>query len=107
NNARRELMCIADFYLYPKHDAAAVRQKLVEVALTSPYLQLSRPVIVIVAEKPWYTQYRLKAYPVEGRDQLLFTSDLTIRGKAALGKMGVEPATGVFPPPGTEEESNS
>ncbi|MFP5212912.1 MAG: mechanosensitive ion channel family protein [Acidobacteriota bacterium] len=96
NNARRELMCIADFYLHPKHDAALVRQKLYEVAVTSPYLQLDKPITVIVAEKPWATHYRLKAYPVEGRDQLLFTTDLTIRGKAALAELGIEPA--LIPP---------
>jgi hypothetical protein len=29
---------------------------------------------------------------VEGRDQFQFISDLTVRGKAALAHMGVEPA---------------
>jgi small conductance mechanosensitive channel len=103
NTGRRELMCITRFYLNPRHDPEPVRQKLLEVALTSPYLQLDRPVDVIVKEKPWYTQYRLQAYPVEGRDQLLFITDLTVRGKSALSELGVEPPIAWPMPIGMEE----
>lgn len=88
----RDLLCVADFYLEPCHDAVQVRQVLYDVALSSPFLQLDRPVVVIVAEKPWGTHYRLKAYPIDSRDQFLFTSDLTVRAKAALVKQGVRPA---------------
>jgi small-conductance mechanosensitive channel len=103
NNARRELMCIAHFYLHPHHDAATVRQKLLEVALTSPYLQFKRSTSVIVEEKPWYTHYQLRAYPVEGRDQNLFITDLTIRGKSALAEMDVGPPMYWRMPPSEEE----
>ena len=92
NDGTRFLQCVADFYLHPKHDAGLVRKKLTDVALTSPFLQMERPVAVIVAEKPWGTHYRLKAYPVEPRDQFQFTTDLTVRGKVALEEIGVEPA---------------
>lgn len=90
NDAKRELLCVADFYLHPKHDAARVRQKLYDVALSSSFVQLNNPICIAIAEKPWGTHYRLKAYPIEGRDQVLFTSDLTVRGKAALLGMGIE-----------------
>ena len=92
NSGQREHQCVADFYLHPEHDAEVVRQKLRQVALTSPYLQLDRPISVIVLEKPWSTHYRLKAYPIDGRDQFKFTSDMTVRGKAALAKLGVKAA---------------
>ncbi|HID51799.1 MAG TPA: mechanosensitive ion channel [Anaerolineae bacterium] len=92
NNGQREHMCVADFYLHPEHDAEEVRQKLRKVALTSPYLQLKRPIVVIVHERPWGTHYRLKAYPIDGRDQFKFTSDLTVRGEAALAQLDVRPA---------------
>jgi small conductance mechanosensitive channel len=92
NDGARNLLCVAHFYLDPDHDAALVRQKLEEVALTSPYLDLDRRLAVIVMEKPWGTHYQLKAYPMEGRDQFRFISDLTVRGKAALAKMEVKPA---------------
>lgn len=92
NDGRRDLMCVADFYVHPVHDGALVRQTLHDVALTSPYLNLERPVTVIVQEKPWGTHYKVKAYPVEGRDQFQFISDLTVRGKAALADLQVPPA---------------
>jgi hypothetical protein len=48
------------------------------------------PFAVIVTEKPWGTHYRLKAYPVDSAQQFQFVSDLTVRGKAALSRLGVE-----------------
>ena len=93
NDGRRDLMCVTDFYLEPRHDASLVRQLLNDVALTSPYVNLTRPRTVIVMEKPWGTHYRVKAYPVDARDQFQFITDLTIRGKAALDELGVQSTT--------------
>jgi len=45
--------------------------------------------MVSVHEKPWATHYRLKAYPIDARQQFRFISDLTVRGKAALLRLGV------------------
>jgi len=91
NRGNREHQCVADFYLHPEHDAQEVRQKLREVAVTSPYLHIGRPVSVVVHEKPWGTHYRLKAYPIDGREQFNFISDMTVRGKAALADLAVVP----------------
>ena len=85
-------MCVADFYLHPDHDGQVVQQKLHEVALASPYVHLHKPIVVVAAEEPWGTHYRLKAYPIDGRDQFLFVTDLTLRGKAMLRRLGVKPA---------------
>jgi small-conductance mechanosensitive channel len=93
NAGERELMCVADFYLDPDHDGQVVQQKLKDVALASPYLQIHKSVIVVAAEQPWGTHYRLKAYPIDGRDQFLFITDLTLRGKAMLRRLGVSAAT--------------
>jgi small conductance mechanosensitive channel len=92
NDGRRDLMCVADFFLEPRHNATQVRQKLFDVAMTSPYLNLERPIQVIVAEKPWGTHYQVKAYPVDSRDQFQFISDLTIRSKAVLGESNIQAA---------------
>jgi small conductance mechanosensitive channel len=89
NDGSPRLQCVADFYLHPQHDAAAVRQLLADVALTSAYLHLGDPITVVVQERPWATHYRLKAYPVDARQQFRFTSDLTVRGKAALMRRGI------------------
>lgn len=92
NDGTQNLQCVADFYLDPAHEGQKVRALLQDVALTSPYLQVERPVDVIAAERPWGTHYRLKAYPVDPRDQFRFTTDLTVRGKAALREANVSPA---------------
>ena len=89
SSGNRSLLCVTEFYLHPDHDAVAVRWRLAEVAETSSYRKSESPVTVIVSEKPWGTQYRLKAYVKESRDQFLFTTDLTIRGKEALRAMGI------------------
>lgn len=95
NSGQRTQLCVADFYLHPRHDALSVRRKLRNVALTSSYLDLERPVAVVVSEKPWGTHYRIKAYPVDARQQFQFISDLTVRGKDAMLTLGAEPAVPV------------
>ena len=93
NDGSPELMCVTDFYLDPRHDPVAVRETLLDVGLACPYTHLERPITVVVRETPWGTHYRLKAYPFDGKDQFRFTSELTVRGKTALARLGVEPAT--------------
>lgn len=92
NDGTQDLQCVADFYLDPEHDGRQVRVLLRDVALTSPYLKIERSIDVVVAERPWGTHYRLKGYPVDPRDQFRFTTDLTVRGKAALREAGISPA---------------
>lgn len=90
NDGGQNLLCVADFYLHPRHDASQVKHTLHDVALTSVFVQVEQPISVIVVEKPWGTHYRLKAYPIDPRQQFHFVTDLTIRGKAALSNLGVE-----------------
>ncbi len=89
NDGTTRLMCIADFYLDPQHDAREVKRLLHDVALTSPYLKIDEPIAVIVHEKAFGTHYRLKAYPIDPRLQFSFTTDLTVRGKAVLRRHDV------------------
>ena len=104
NDGNRNLLCVTHFYVDPDHDAARTRQTLHDVALTSPYLDLTQRIRVIVQEQPWGTHYQLKAYPLDSREQFQFISDLTVRGKDALAKMGVKPA-GALPAPAIRDYS--
>src|SRR5947209_2542500 len=88
-SGNRSLLCVADFYLHPDHDAAAAQRRLTEIAVSSSYRKADKPVAVIVQEKPWGTHYKLKAYVKESREQFDFITDLTIRGKEALRAMGI------------------
>ena len=95
-SGNRSLLCVADFYLHPDHDAARARERLEEVARTSSYRKPESPVVVIVLEKPWGTHYRVKATVKESREQFLFLTDLTVRGKEALRSLGFRFAQAAF-----------
>ncbi|MHB2026600.1 MAG: mechanosensitive ion channel family protein [Elusimicrobiota bacterium] len=95
-SGNRSLLCVTDFYLHPDHDAAAARKCLEEIAATSSYRKPESTVTVIALEKPWGTHYRLKAYVKESREQFLFITDLTVRGKAALLSLGMRFAQAAF-----------
>ena len=90
NDGGPHLQCVANFYLHPRHDAAQIRQVLYDVALTSPFLQIEKPIHVVAQEQPWGTHYRLRAYPIHLEQQFAFITDLTVRGKAILTERGVE-----------------
>ena len=93
NDGGPNLLCVAVCYLKPEHNAERVKQALHDVALTSSFFQIEMPVAVMVSEKPWGTHYRLKAYPIDLRQQFHFITDLTLRGKASLIRLGIELAT--------------
>ncbi|AWN16714.1 mechanosensitive ion channel family protein [Salinisphaera sp. LB1] len=102
NDGSRTLMCVANFYVAPAHDAQKVRAALHEVALTSAYLEYDKPIVVVLSETPWGTHYKLRAYPFDMRDQFLFISDMTVRGKAAITALGARAASvpaGMAAPP--------
>lgn len=96
NDGAQTLMCVADFYLAPDHDAARIQALLRDVGLTSAFLHYSQPVIVVLTERPWGTHYKLKAYPFDMRDQFRFVSDLTVRGKQAIHDGGAREASVPF-----------
>ena len=96
SSGNRGLLCVTDFYLHPDHDAALARQRLEQVAETSAYRKPGSSVVVIVLEKPWGTHYRLKAYVKESREQFLFMTDLTVRGKAVIRSLGIRFAQAPF-----------
>lgn len=87
------LQCVTTLYVAPEHDAFAVRAALKDVALTSAFLRYDRPVQIVLVEEPWGTHYKIRAYPFDLRDQFLFVSDLTIRGKEAIRTIGAVPAS--------------
>ena len=88
-SGNHSLLCVTDFYLHPDHDAGILRKRLAEIAEESSYRKPESPVVVIVLEKPWGTHYRLKAYVKESREQFLFMTDLTVRGKEIIRSLGL------------------
>lgn len=89
NSGNRDMQCVAHFFVSPAHDGERVRQKLLDVAVTSAYLHFDRPIVVAASQLPWGTQYLIRAYPIECREQFSLITDLTLRGNGALLKLGV------------------
>ena len=96
SSGKRSILCVADFYLHPDHDAVLARSRLEEVAQTSSYRKADTPVTVIVLEKPWGTHYRVKAYVKDSREQFLFLTDITVRGKEVLRSLGIRFAQATY-----------
>ncbi len=90
SSGNQSLLCVTNFYLRADHDGASVRAALSETAEASRYRKPETPVIVVAAETPWGTCYKVKSYVTEGREQFAMITDLTIRGKERLRAMGVK-----------------
>ncbi|MFN2258112.1 MAG: mechanosensitive ion channel family protein [Desulfuromonadaceae bacterium] len=96
NNGTPRLQTVSDFFLDPYHDGNEARDILYDVALSSTYVSLKEPIVVVLKEKPWGTHYRVKAYPVDPGQQFHFVADLSIRGRAILQKRGFKFAQAGF-----------
>ena len=90
---QHELLFETHFYLHPNHDGMAARDALSDITSTSPYLHPDRKIVVVAAQLPFGMHYKIKAYPKDARDQFLFMTDLTIRGHAALRRLGIQAIT--------------
>jgi len=88
-SGQKDLLCVTEFYVHPDHDNALARQALLDVAMTSVYLHLDRPIVVVMKHLPFGLYYKLKAYPMEAREQFKFIADLTERGQFALQETGL------------------
>lgn len=105
NSGNLEAQVVTDFYVAHHANTEVVVDILYQAAYSSRYTQLKLPVIVIITEKPWATQLKLKAYPMDARDEFVYQTDLVIRVKQACARLQVPypqiPALGEF------DDSNS
>ena len=88
NDGARTLQVVAEFYVAPGHDSALVRSRLLDVGRTSAFASYGHDVKVVLADTPWGTRYKLRAYPFDLRDQFALGSDLTVRGHRAIAQAG-------------------
>ncbi|HLT13237.1 MAG TPA: mechanosensitive ion channel domain-containing protein [Marinobacter sp.] len=89
NDGTDNLMCVAELYLDPNHDVARLRSLFRDVIYTCPLTRTYQPVIVAVSANDRGMEYRLKAYPLEPKDQIRFISDLTARATEVCREEGV------------------
>ena len=89
NAGELEAQVVTEFYFAHKIDVNFVRKILYRVAQTSKYTALKLPIVVIIEEKPWGSSFKLKAYPLDARDEFIYQTDLTVRAKQAFAKYNI------------------
>lgn len=86
NNGSLEAQVVTNFYFAHGIDVERVMQILYQAAYTSKYTQLKLPILVVIQEQPWGTHFKLKAYPMDARDEFVYQTDLLKRAKQALNR---------------------
>ena len=86
NAGALEAQVVTSFYFAHDVEINLVQKILYRTAQTSKYTALKLPIVVIISEEPWGTVFKLKAYPLDARDEFLFQTDLITRAKQAFGK---------------------
>jgi small-conductance mechanosensitive channel len=89
NDGTDNLMCVAELYLDPNHDVGAMTRLFRDAIFTCPLTRTYQPALVTVSAKDDGMCYRLKAYPLDPRDQSRFISDLTARAAEICLEQGV------------------
>jgi len=89
NSGQLEAQVLTDFYLDHDVDVELVTQILYQVAYTSKYTQLKLPVAVQMEETLWGTHFKLRAYPMDARDEFAYKTDLIRRAKQVFTKYGI------------------
>ncbi|MEM7768971.1 MAG: mechanosensitive ion channel domain-containing protein [Cyanobacteria bacterium P01_A01_bin.37] len=90
NKGALEAQIVTDFYFDHTVNIAHINQILYRVAQTSKYTQLQMPIVVITEEKPLGTHFRLKAYPMDARNEFIYKTDLTQRAKYMFAKYQIQ-----------------
>ncbi len=86
NAGELEAQVVTKFYFAHEIDINTVKKILYRVAQTSKYTHLKLPIVVIMEEKAWGTSFKLKAYPLDARDEFIYKTDLIARAKRAFAK---------------------
>jgi small-conductance mechanosensitive channel len=84
NSGSLEAQVVTDVYVDHEADLEAITDILYQAAYSSRFIQLKLPVKVVMAETPWGTHIKLRAYPMDIRDEPAFRTDILRRAKAAL-----------------------
>ena len=84
NAGALEAQVVTKFYFAHEVKVNLVKKILYRVAQTSKYTALKLPIVVVMLEEPWGTIFKLKAYPLDARDEFIYQTDLITRAKQAF-----------------------
>lgn len=95
NYGALDMQVVMDFYVGVDTDVVVARDIVTEAALTSRYVYMPKPVVVLVTQvlhDPFVTmRLRLKAYVLDTRYESAFSSDVHLRVHQAFRARGILP----------------
>jgi small-conductance mechanosensitive channel len=86
NNGALEAQVATNFYFDHRVDVEQVIRILYQAAYSSRYTQLRLPIVVVMKEEVWGTQFKLRSYPMDARDEFVYQTDLIRRAKQAFAR---------------------
>ncbi|MDB9313597.1 mechanosensitive ion channel family protein [Spirulina sp. CS-785/01] len=86
NSGQLEAQVATNFYFDHTINPDQVIRILYQAAYSSPYTQLNLPILVVMEEHQWGTQFKLRSYPMDARDEFIYKTDLIRRAKQAFSR---------------------
>ena len=72
NTGQLEAQVATNFYFAHHADAEKIVSILYQAAHSSKYTQLKLPIVVVMEEHYWGTQFKLRCYPMDARDEFVY-----------------------------------
>ena len=100
NAGQLNCQVVTDLYLPGRVDERKAREIAFEAAVTSQYVFLNKPIVVLVADEfrsIFLTRVRVKAYVLDPRFEFLMQSDITERARDGFRAAGLMPEHDWYP----------
>ena len=102
NSNAGQLNCqvLTDLYLPGRVDERKAKEIAFEAAVTSQYVFLARPIVVLVQDEfrtTFVTRIRVRAYVLDPRFEFLLQSDITERARDGFREAGLMPEGDWYP----------
>ena len=100
NAGQLNCQVVTDLYLPGRVDEAAAKEIAFEAALTSRYVFLNKPIVVLVQDDfrtTFVTRIRIRAYVLDPRFEFVFQSDVTERAREGFRAAGLMPDRDWYP----------
>ncbi len=100
NAGQLNCQVVTDLYLPGRVDERGAREIAFEAAVTSQYVFLNKPIVVLVGDEfrtTFVTRVRVKAYVLDPRFEFLMQSDITERARDGFRAAGLMPERDWYP----------
>ena len=110
NAGQLNCQVVTDLYLPGRVDERAAKEIAFEAAVTSQYVFLNKPIVVLVGDEfrtTFVTRVRVKAYVLDPRFEFLMQSDITERARDGFRAAGLTPGHEWYPMVATPDAAAS